>query len=87
MNSQEKLTRLHRVLMMVRDYKHRMHRDYKQHIPTVMGARIVCKAVSLIQSEIHTNEKPNIIINFDDVTVKHGQEEHNPHWPQIPDHP
>ena len=27
-----------------------------------------------------------IMINFDDVT-KENVEEHNPNWPQIPDHP
>ena len=33
---------------------------------------------------IRKNEKLNIMINFDDVIVENRQE-HNPHWPKIPD--
>ena len=28
----------------------------------------------------------NIMINFEEVAGEYSQE-HNPHWPQIPDHP
>ena len=36
--------------------------------------------------EIAKKKDFNIIINFDEVTGENTQE-HNSHWPQIPDHP
>ena len=51
--------------------------------PHYTGAGIVCKAELI---DYRKKKKLNIMINFGDETGETRQQ-HNPHWPRIPDHP